>query len=229
MARSLFIKRYGMKLFYGTGNTSKLRNMRAILEGLPMELISPLEHPVALPEVSEDGQTPWDNAREKALAYYRATGMASMGLDSGLYMEGLPAEEQPGTHVRRVGGKTLTDAEFIDYYAGVARRHGGRIKARFVNGLCVAVDEENIKCEGGPQISTDWFWIVAEPHTIRIDGFPMDSIAVDPHTMKYWVEADLEDEQSAKGMNLALGIRNFFTELLNGNFDSRIMDAGDFT
>ena len=218
-----------MKLFYGTGNISKLRNMRAILEGLPIELVSPLEHHVALPEVSEDGATPWDNAREKALAYYRATGMASMGLDSGLYIEGLPQEEQPGTHVRRVQGKSLTDAEFIDHYAGLARHHGGRIKARFVNGLCVVVDEQRIKCEGGPQISTDWFWIVADPHAIRIDGFPMDSIAVDPTTMKYWVEADMENEPSAKGMSLAMGIRNFFTELVEENYESRIKNAGDFT
>ena len=32
-----------MKLFYGTGNQSKLRNMRAILAGMPIELITPAD------------------------------------------------------------------------------------------------------------------------------------------------------------------------------------------
>lgn len=35
--------------------------------------------------------------------------------DSGLYIEGIEAERQPGVHVRRVGGKELTDEEMIDY------------------------------------------------------------------------------------------------------------------
>lgn len=108
-----------MRLFYGTGNTSKLRNMRALLEGLPIELISPLEHNIELPSVPENGNTPWENAKDKALAYFRATGMPSMGLDSGLYVEGLLQDEQPGTHVRRVNGRTLSDEEFINYYASI--------------------------------------------------------------------------------------------------------------
>lgn len=217
-----------MKLFYGTGNSSKLRNMRVILEGLPVELISPLEHAVVLPQVREDGITPWDNALEKAVAYYKATGIPSMGLDSGLFLEGLPQCEQPGTHVRRVNGRTLSDEEFIDYYSEIARRHGGRIKARFINGLCVVIDEKRKKCAGGPHISTDWFWIVEKPHAIRIDGFPMDSIAVDPHSGRYWVEADMENEQKAKGNGLAEGIRQFFAELIEGNFESRITEEYDY-
>ena len=32
-----------MKLFYGTGNQSKLRNMRAILAGMPIELVTPAD------------------------------------------------------------------------------------------------------------------------------------------------------------------------------------------
>lgn len=217
-----------MKLFYGTGNISKLRNMRALLEGFPIELISPLEHNIELPAVPENGNTPWKNAKDKALAYFRATGIPSMGLDSGLYVEGLLQDEQPGTQVRRVNGRTLSDEEFINYYVSIAKQHGGRVKARFVNGLCVVADENRIKCAGGPQISTDWFWIVEEPHAIRIDGFPMDSIAVDPCSMKYWVEADIEDEQTAKGVGLSNGIRQFFSELLDENYTSVILEEYEY-
>jgi 8-oxo-dGTP diphosphatase len=217
-----------MKLFYGTGNSSKLRNMRALLEGLPIELISPLEYAGNLPEIPENGNTPWDNAKDKAMIYHKLTGMPSMGLDSGLYIEGLSLDEQPGTHVRRVGGRTLTDIEFIEHYSSIAKQHGGKVRARFINGLCVVADENRIKCAGGPHISTDWFWIVAEPHAIKINGFPMDSIAVDPKTMTYWVEADLEHEQTAKGVGLTNGIRRFFMELLEENYISEIMEDEDY-
>lgn len=211
-----------MKIFYGTGNSSKLRNMRALLEGLPVELISSLETHIDLPNMEEDGKTPWENARKKALAYFEATGLPSMGLDSGLYIEGLSKDLQPGTHVRRVGNHYMSDDEFILYYSSLAKQHGGKMKARFINGICVVVNNGNIKCSGGSHISTDWFWIVEKPHAIRIEGFPMDSIAVDPQSNRYWVEADIDNEQEAKGAGLALGIRYFFTELINGNYETTI-------
>lgn len=205
-------------------NSSKLRNMRALLEGMQIELISPLEHQIELPPVREDWNTPWDNAKEKALAYFRTTGIPSIGLDSGLFLEGLSKSQQPGIYVRRVNGRTLSDKEFIEYYSGIARQHGGKVKARFVNGLCVVIDEKRVKCAGGLHISTDWFWIVEEPHVIQIEGFPMDSIAVDPYSGKYWVEADLKNEQKAKGEGLQKGIRQFFSELIDGNYESRITE-----
>lgn len=217
-----------MKLFYGTGNASKLRNMRALLEGLPVDLISPLETNIALPIVEEDGKTPWENARKKALAYYKSTGLPSMGLDSGLYIEGLSEELQPETHVRRVGNYNMSDDDFIIYYSSLAKKYGGRIKARFINGICVVVNEECIKCSGGSHVSTDWFWIVEEPHAIRIDGFPMDSIAVDPKSNRYWVEADMVNEHDAKGIGLAQGIQYFFSELAEGNYRSNIVEEIEY-
>lgn len=118
----------------------------------------------------------------------------------------------------------MSDDEFITYYSSLAKQYGGRIKARFINGICVVVNEECIKCSGGHHVSTVWFWIVAEPHEIRINGFPMDSIAVDPKSNWYWVEADLENEQDAKGQGLAKGIRSFFSELVEGNYQSNIAE-----
>lgn len=211
-----------MKLFYGTGNVSKLQNMRALLEGMPIELLSPAEVDVVLPEIKETGATPLENARLKARAYRDAVQLPSFALDSGLYIQGLPDAEQPGPYVRRVGERSLTDEEFIEYYAAAARRNGGRIKARFLNGLCVVLDEQHSKEAFGVQVSTDWFWIVDTPCDTRLEGFPMDSIAVDPATGAYWVENDLNDAASAKGSTLAAGIRRFFSELLAGDLHSSI-------
>lgn len=209
-----------MKLFYGTGNSSKLRNMRAMLAGMPIEFVTPAELGIALPQVDETGNTPLDNARLKAQAYYRKTGLPSFALDSGLYLEGLPAEKQPGPYVRRVNGRELSDEEFLSYYQTLAHLHGGKVKAQFVNGLCVILDEIHRKETFGPQVSTSWFWIVEKAHPDRLDGFPMDSIAVDPETGLYWIENDRNDEQTAKGSALVTGVRKFFSELLEGNLSS---------
>ena len=203
-----------MQIFYGTGNESKLRNMRALLEGMDVQLLSPAELGIALPAVEESGATPLENAELKARAYYKATGLPSFALDSGLYLEGVPDAEQPGPYVRRVHGKELTDEEFIAYYAGLAHAHGGKLRAQFVNGLCVVQNDGTCKTAFGPAVSTDWFWIVDRPCEVRLKGFPMDSIAIDPGTGRYWVENDLKDESSAKGSYLAVGIRRFFAELL---------------
>ena len=198
-----------MRLFYGTGNLSKLRNMRAILAGLPIELITHAELGITLPPVAETGITPLENAELKAQAYYKATGLPSFALDSGLYL---------------VAGKELSDEEFIAYYQQLARQNGGKIKARFINGLCVVLDDAHKKEAFGTQVSTDWFWIVEKPHEIRLKGFPMDSIAVDSETGRYWVENDLKDESSAKGSVLTVGIRRFFSELLQNDLHSEIED-----
>lgn len=207
-----------MELFYGTTNTSKFRNMQAVLAGLPIRLVSPAELGICLPAVEETGSTPLENAEKKALAYRAASGMASLGLDSGLYIQGLPENRQPGVFVRRVNGRELSDEEFIRHYTAIAREMGGRAKARFVNGLCAVGEDSQIKRAAGPGVSTDWFWIVDKPHPVRLEGFPMDSIAVYPGTSRYWVEGDLENEQQAKGAGPADGFRAFFTEFAEGNY-----------
>ena len=56
-------------------------------------------------EVEESGKNAIENAYLKAKAYYEATGIASIGMDNNLFIEELPEEKQPGTYVRRVGGK----------------------------------------------------------------------------------------------------------------------------
>ena len=76
-----------MKLFYGTGNQSKLRNMRAILAGMPIELVTPADLGIQLPAVEETGATPLENAALKAEAYHAVSGLPSFSLDSGLYLD----------------------------------------------------------------------------------------------------------------------------------------------
>ena len=79
-----------MKLLYGTGNQAKLSVMRSRLEKTGIELIGLSDlraEGKSVPEVAENGNTPLENARVKALAYYKAFQMPVFSCDSGLYFE----------------------------------------------------------------------------------------------------------------------------------------------
>lgn len=97
-------------LIYGTGNAGKLDLMRHYLSTLQeIRLLGLKDLPFCWGEIEECGKDPLENARQKALAYYRICGQPVFSQDSGLYIEGLPKERQPGVHVRRVNGVNLTD------------------------------------------------------------------------------------------------------------------------
>ena len=105
-----------MKLLYGTGNLAKLSAMRNRLEQLDIELIGLNDLRVEgknVPEVKEDGNTPLENARLKAMVYYEAFQIPVFSCDSGLYFDNVPDEVQPGVHVRNVNGKCLSDDEMM--------------------------------------------------------------------------------------------------------------------
>ena len=86
-----------MKLLFGTGNKAKLNVMKIRLEPLGIDLIG-LEDVkkkgYTVPSVSETGNTPLENARQKAMAYYQAFKMPVFSCDSGLYFDEVPDEIQ---------------------------------------------------------------------------------------------------------------------------------------
>jgi XTP/dITP diphosphohydrolase len=82
-----------VKLLFATTNPGKLRELRRLVEGLPLEVVSPADLPSPLPEVEEDGATFAENAEKKAMALARATGLHALADDSGLCVDvlyGLP-------------------------------------------------------------------------------------------------------------------------------------------
>jgi len=96
---------------FASRNQGKIREIRALLEGLPVSLLSLDEFPGA-PEVEEDGDTFLANARKKALAIARHTGCAALADDSGLTVEALGGA--PGVHSARYAGEAADDGKNIE-------------------------------------------------------------------------------------------------------------------
>lgn len=61
-----------MKFLYGTSNFSKLSHMKQMLKGLNIDLYGLSDLGINI-KVDESGSTPMENARIKALAYYKVS------------------------------------------------------------------------------------------------------------------------------------------------------------
>lgn len=181
-----------MKILYATQNAAKVHNMRRRLAGTGIEIVTPADLGVHV-EIEEDGRTVAENATKKAESYAPLVDMPVLAADSGLLIEGLPDDQQPGTHVRRVNGRLLTDDEMIDYYAALAGRLGGERRAHYVTGLAMIAGRRQF-CESIPE---NEFLLVSTPNPNRHHtGNPLDVVALDPRDRRYHndlSDADFED------------------------------------
>lgn len=204
-----------MKLLYGTGNRAKLSAMRSRLKQLDIELIG-LDDLRAegktIPQVVEDGKSPLENARLKAIAYYEAFHIPVFSCNSGLYFDNVPEAIQPGVHVRNVNGKCLTDDEMIDYYSGLVKIYGNLV-ARYRNAICFVQDDTHIYEAMEPSMESEKFILTDKPHSIvRKKGFPLDSISLDIKTNKYYYDLPVDRlEQVA----VEDGFLDFFKRVLD--------------
>jgi len=125
-----------MRLLIATTNNGKLREIRSLLAGIPVELVTLRDlQPIEEPE--ETGLTFEDNARLKALYYSAHSGMTTVAEDSGLVIDGL--EGEPGVRSARF---LRPDATYPERFAEIFRRLAGPPEksraARFVCALAVA-------------------------------------------------------------------------------------------
>lgn len=182
-----------MRLLFGTKNPAKLAAMQRRLAPLQIEIIGLQDMMVQASDMPETGSTPLENARQKAMLYYKTFHMPVFACDTGLYLENVPDHCQPGVHVRTVGGCCLNDEEMAAYYAGLARQYGnGNLTARYQNAVCLVMDEDHIYEAMDPSMESRPFRITDRRHAIRRAGFPLDSLSVDIETGKYFY--DLPDD-----------------------------------
>lgn len=94
------------KFVLATHNPGKLAEMKAILSGLGVEVVSPAEAGVEV-DVEETGTTFAENAMLKAKAVCAAAGLPAIADDSGLCVNALNGG--PGIYSARYGGEGLDD------------------------------------------------------------------------------------------------------------------------
>ena len=209
-----------MKLLYATTNKAKLESMQRVTNSLNIEIIGLKDlqnlqefKNIELPQIDESGKNPLENAIIKAKAYYKVLQIPLFSCDSGLYFENVDEKDQPGTHIRRVNGKTLTDEEALEHYAKLATSYGGKIKAKYKNAICLILDEKNIFSSMDSSLEIEPFYLVDKPHSKVVEGFPLDSLSVDIKTEKYY--NDLEDNLAVDKSTIEIGFTNFFKQVFS--------------
>jgi XTP/dITP diphosphohydrolase len=123
-------------LLLASANQGKLRELRTILDGLPVELVGLSQAGLGdPPEVDETGDTFLDNALLKARAYAAWSGLAAVADDSGLEVDALGGA--PGVRSARYAGPGAGDQANLDkLLAALAGVPPERRTARF---RCAAV------------------------------------------------------------------------------------------
>ena len=99
-----------MKVLFATTNPAKVKRYAKKLKEKNIEVLTIKDLGINL-KPEETGKNAIENAYIKAKTYYDETKITTIGMDNNLYIEELPEEKQPGTHVRRVNGKELNDDE----------------------------------------------------------------------------------------------------------------------
>jgi len=95
-----------IELVIATKNKKKLKEIKDLLKGLNLKILSLADFPKA-PTIVEDGETFAQNAIKKAATIAMYTGKLTMGEDSGLEVKAL--KNKPGVYSSRYSGKGATD------------------------------------------------------------------------------------------------------------------------
>lgn len=180
-----------MEVLFATNNPAKIKIYADKLKenGIQLKTLADLK---ISDEVEENGKNSIENAIIKAKGYYKTSKIPTIGMDNCLYIEGINEEEQPGTHVRRVHGKRLSDKEMIDYYTGLVKKYGRNLKAKWVYGMAIF--------DGNETKTYTWskgeFYFVEKPSPILNEGYPLDSISVMAEDGKYFVDLSREEKDA---------------------------------
>ena len=182
-----------MKVLFATTNQAKILKYKEALEKKGIELLTIQDLDFKL-DIDENGKDALENAYIKAKAYYEVTGLPTIGMDNTLFIEELAMDKQPGTYVRRVNGKELTDDEMILYYSNLVKENGGRLTAKWIYGMVVYTKKRIHEFSW----YKDKFYFVNKPSSIRNPGYPLDSLSILPEYNKYFVELNEEEKMAYK-------------------------------
>lgn len=184
------------EILIATTNVGKLREITAILDGVPVTLKTLADFP-DVPVPDETGATFEENARQKALHYAAATGMPTMAEDSGFEVDALHGE--PGVHSARYLREDATYEErFADIYRRMRESGSPDRAARFVCALAVA-DGTNVLFETSAHVEG----LVAEAPA-GPNGFGYDPIFLFPRYRQTFGEVSDEEKTAVSHRGQAI-------------------------
>lgn len=199
-----------MEILIATKNKAKIKKYSTILDELNIKwtTLNDLGKDIT---VEENGNTPKENSIIKAKAYYQAFNMPVLADDSGLMLDKLPEDKQPGVFVRRHNGRELSDEEIIELYSNEIEKVGGETTGGFL--IAITIIDENGKIKTNEIIHDRLF--VSKPCKERNPGYPMNSLIYDKKTEKYLAQ-NYEGKAIYKGNSFGKDFE-FIKSVFGGN------------
>ena len=134
------------QLIIASRNSGKISEIRGILSGLPLELLS-LRDLKGLPDIIEDGATLQENALKKARGIFSLTQTACLADDTGLEVFAL--EMRPGVFSARYAGEDATYDDNNRKLLGEMRGFTGKERAARFRCVAAFLDERTEKLTEG--------------------------------------------------------------------------------
>ncbi len=204
-------------ILLATTNRDKLREIQAVLDGMPVELITLAElQPIDEPE--ETGDTFAENARLKALHYSRAAAflldqpvLLTVAEDSGLVVDALDGE--PGVRSARfLRADASYQERFDEIYRRLAEQSDRARTARFVCALA-AVRGDDVVFETTGRIEGE-----ISPQPQGANGFGYDPIFQYPPYGR--TLAEVHDEMKRRVSHRGQAFRNLRDWLSSSSWPS---------
>lgn len=141
-----------MKIFLATNNGGKIERYKNLLKQVDkgIEVFAPRDLGIPVIDVVEDGKTLADNAKLKADAYFGKVDMPILSNDTGFFVEGEGFVDAPKRIVLGdVDENNLSKEEIakkiLDFWKGIASKHGGKVDAAWVEAFVVLYPNGEIK------------------------------------------------------------------------------------
>lgn len=179
------------QILLATKNPAKIKRYKNGLLNRGIKLLT-LDNIKVNLEIQEDGQDALENALIKARNYYQETGITVMAIDDNLFLENVPMEKQPGSFVRRVNKKRLSDLEMLEYYINLVKEYGtdGKLNAYWLYGLALIKDGLEFTYTWK---SADFYLVDTKSETIET-GYPLNSISLNKKLGKYFTDLTESDK-----------------------------------
>ena len=174
------------KILIATNNPGKLSEITDLLKDLPLELVTPHDLHIDM-DVDETGGTYDENARLKAAAFMKSSGLASLADDTGLEVDALSGA--PGLHSKRYAPEPgATDADRRKLLVKNLQKFPSPWSARFKCSVALALPDGSMQiaqgaCEGE---------IIPEERGTQ--GFGYDSIFYFTELGRSMGELDLDEK-----------------------------------
>jgi XTP/dITP diphosphohydrolase len=196
-----------MQLVLATKNRDKIREIKEVLEGLPVTILTRDDFR-DFPEIEEKGETLEENAVLKAVGISDFAGQAALADDSGLEVEALKGA--PGVYSSRYAGPGCTyddnNRKLLGELAGIPKE---RRRARFRTVMALALSPGHVEVVEG---AVEGF--IAEERS-GIGGFGYDPVFYYPPAGKTFAEMSLEEKNGVSHRGRALRrVREILTAYL---------------